>query len=327
MRAMALEATGGPLQPVDLPRPEPGPGEVLLQVEACGVCRTDLHLLDGELEPPRLPRVPGHQAVGRVAGLGPGVAAVRLGERLGVPWLGGVCGCCGFCAGGQENLCDGARFTGFHRDGGFAEYMVADARFCLPLPDSYSSLEAAPLLCAGLIGFRTLRLAGDPRRVGIYGFGAAAHLVAQLALHEGREVYAFTREGDHAAQSFARRLGASWAGSSAGPAPVPLDAALIFAPVGALVPAALRAVRKGGSVVCGGIHMSDIPAFPYDLLWGERVLRSVANLTRQDGRDFFAAAERVQLKVEAVPYPLAAANAALDDLRQGRLQGAAVLLP
>jgi propanol-preferring alcohol dehydrogenase len=327
MRAQVLRSSPGALGFEERPVPVPGPEEILLRVEACGVCRTDLHILDGELDQGCYPRVPGHQIVGRVEALGPGVTGVETGQRLGVPWLAGACGRCGYCAGGDENLCDDARFTGYHRDGGFAECALADARFCLPIPDGYSSVDAAPLLCAGLIGFRTLRLAGDPRRVGIYGFGAAAHLVAQVARHEGREVFAFTRPGDTDAQDFARRLGACWTGGSDESAPELLDAALIFAPVGALVPRALQAVRKGGSVVCGGIHMSAIPAFPYQLLWGEWVLRSVANLTRRDGREFFELAARVKLKVETTAYPLAEAGAALEDLRRGRLQGAAVLVP
>ena len=327
MRAMVLDAVTSPLRTVELPIPAPGPGEVLLRVEACGVCRTDLHILDGELQEARLPRVLGHQIVGRVAALGEDVAGLVVGQRLGVPWLGGACGHCIYCEGGSENLCDHPTFTGCHRDGGFAEYALAAAPFCFPIPAAYSAIEAAPLLCAGLIGFRTLRLAGDPRRVGIYGFGAAAHLVAQVAIHEGREVFAFTRSGDLASQAFARRLGVRWAGGSDEAATEPLDVALIFAPVGALVPLALRAVRKGGSVVCGGIHMSDLPAMPYELLWGERVLRSVANLTRQDGWDFFALAGKVKLQVETTPYALVDAGLALEDLRHGRLQGAAVLVP
>jgi len=324
---MVLPASGGPLRALDLPRPEPGPGEVLLRVEACGVCRTDLHLVDGELPDAVRPVVPGHQVVGRVEAFGDGADATLSGRRLGLPWLGGACGTCRFCAGGQENLCDAARFTGLHRDGGFAEFAVADGRYLLEIPEGYSSVEAAPLLCAGLIGYRTLRLAGDPGRVGIYGFGAAAHLVTQVARHEGREVFAFTRPDDREAQAFALGLGAAWAGGSDQTPPEPMDSALVFAPVGSLVPAALRAVRKGGTVVCGGIHMSDIPSFPYALLWGERVLRSVANLTRQDGRDFLAVAGRTRLRVEAVPYALEAAGAALEDLRHGRLRGAAVLVP
>lgn len=327
MRAQVFRGSPGPLVLEERPIPIPAAGELRLRVEACGVCRTDLHILDGDLKEAARPLVPGHQVVGIVEACGAGVEGVEPGQRIGVPWLGGTCGHCGDCVEGRENLCAEARFTGYHRDGGFAEWAVADARYGLPIPAGYAPVEAAPLLCAGLIGFRTLRQAGEPRRLGIYGFGAAGHLVAQVARHEGREVFAFTRRGDQAAQAFARSLGAVWAGPSDEAPPVPLDAALIFAPVGALVPAALRAVRRGGSVVCGGIHMSDIPAFPYELLWGERSLRSVANLTRQDGRDFFALAARMKLRVETTRYPLAEANAALEDLRHGRLQGAAVLVP
>jgi propanol-preferring alcohol dehydrogenase len=327
MRAQVLHSSPGRLALEDRPVPVPGRGEILIRVEACGVCRTDLHILDGELADPTLPLVPGHQIAGRVEALGPGAAGLDRGQAVGVPWLGGACGSCSYCVGGQENLCGQARFTGYHRDGGFADWLVAEVAFALPLPGGYSALEAAPLLCAGLIGHRTLRLAGDPRRVGIYGFGAAAHLVAQVAVFEGREVYAFTRPADQEAQAFAQRLGAVWAGGSDEPPPVELDAALIFAPAGFLVPLALRAVRKGGSVVCGGIHMSDIPAFPYELLWGERVLRSVANLTRADGREFFSAAAKAKLHVEARAYPLERASEALEDLRHGRFQGAAVLVP
>ena len=327
MKAQVLRASPGTLVLEERPVPVPGLGEMLLRVEACGVCRTDLHILDAELKEPCLPLVPGHQIVGKVEALGGGTTGFAIGDRVGVPWLGGACGCCLHCDGGRENLCDQPTFTGYSRDGGFAEYAVAAAPFCLPIPAAYSAIEAAPLLCAGLIGFRTLRLAGDPRRLGIYGFGAAAHLVAQVAVHEGREVLAFTRRGDVASQDFARNLGARWAGASDEPSPEPLDAALIFAPAGELVPLALKAVRKGGSVVCGGIHMSDIPSFPYELLWGERSLRSVANLTRQDGRDFFALAGRVKLRTETNSYSLENANLALDDLRHGRFQGAAVLVP
>jgi propanol-preferring alcohol dehydrogenase len=316
MRAMVLDAPGRPLRAVELPRPEPGPGEVLLRVHACGVCRTDLHIADGELRAPRLPLVLGHQIV-----------ATRddTGERVGVPWLAWTDGTCRFCRSGQENLCDRARFTGLDVDGGYAEWTVADERFCLPLPADTEDLAAAPLLCAGLIGYRTLRLAGDPRRLALYGFGAAAHLVCQIAVQEGREVLAVTRPGDDAAQELARSLGAVWAGGSDEQPPGELDAALIFAPAGELVPAALRAVRKGGVVVCGGIHMSDIPSMPYSLLWGERVLRSVANLTRRDGRELLAAVARTPVRATVTTYPLEQANAALDDLRSGRLTGAAVL--
>ena len=318
MRAAVFDAPGQPLRIAELPDPEPGPGQVLLRVRACGVCRTDLHIADGELTPSRLPLVPGHQIAGE---------RVDTGERVGVPWLGWTDGTCRFCVGGRENLCDAARFTGLDIDGGFAELCVADERFCLPLPDAFGALEVAPLLCAGLIGLRTLRLAGDPGRVGIYGFGSAAHIVCQIAAWEGREVYALTRPGDGAAQALARDVGAAWAGGTDDELPAELDAALIFAPAGELVPLALRAVRKGGSVVCGGIHMSDIPAFPYELLWGERTLRSVANLTRQDGRAMLEIAPRVPVRTHVTPYALNDANAALDDLRSGRLTGAAVIVP
>ena len=327
MTAMVLEQRGAPLVARKLPVPQPGAGEVLLKVEACGVCRTDLHVQDGELTGGKLPVVPGHEVVGRVAALGAGVTAFKSGERLGVPWLGWTCGECGYCRSGRENLCDQARFTGHDRDGGYAEYLVADQRFCLRLPDSYDDLHAAPLLCAGLIGYRTLRLAGDAQRLGLYGFGAAAHILAQIAVAQGRQVYAFTRAGDAAAQKFARALGARWAGSSDESPPEPLDAALIFAPVGALVPLALKAVVKGGVVVCAGIHMSDIPSFRYALLWGERVLRSVANLTREDGVEFMQALARWPVHTEVTPYPLTQANEALAALRAGRLSGAAVLVP
>jgi propanol-preferring alcohol dehydrogenase len=299
---------------------------VLLQVHACGICRTDLHVVDGELAGGQRPIVPGHQIVGTVAAAGSEVSPELVGTRLGVPWLAWTCGTCAYCTAGQENLCDRARFTGFDVDGGFADYTVADARYCLRLPEGLDDLHLAPLLCAGLIGFRALRLTGDARRVGMYGFGAAAHLLAQVARHQGREVYAFTRRGDAEAAQLALELGAKWAGSSDEPPPVPLDAALIFAPVGGLVPLALRAVRKGGVVVCAGIHMSDIPSFSYDLLWGERSLRSVANLTRADGEQYLALVPAVRPRVLATPYALIDANRALDDLRAGRVQGAAVLL-
>ncbi|HZD24712.1 MAG TPA: zinc-dependent alcohol dehydrogenase family protein [Alphaproteobacteria bacterium] len=324
---MVLHRTGEPLRVEVRERPEPGPGQVLIEVGACAVCRTDLHVVDGELPDPQLPIVPGHEIVGRVAALGTGVERFAVGERVGVPWLGWTCGECAYCRGGQENLCPNARFTGYQIDGGYAEYVVADARYCLAVPDAYSDAEAAPLLCAGLIGYRTLGMAGEARRLGIYGFGAAAHIVTQVARHQGREVYAFTRPGDAEAQAFARELGAAWAGGSDERPPAGLDAALIFAPVGALVPAALAAVRPGGSVVCGGIHMSEIPAFPYELLWGERVLRSVANLTRQDGEEFMALTPRVPVRTETVPFRLDQANEALRRLRGGELRGAAVLLP
>jgi alcohol dehydrogenase, propanol-preferring len=324
MRAMVLDAAGGPLRAADLDAPEPGPGELLLEVAACGVCRTDLHILDGELAEPKLPLVQGHQIVARVLEGGERHAA---GDRVGVPWLGWTCGECRFCRSGRENLCDRAVFTGYGRDGGFAQLAVADERFCFPIPEGYPDLQAAPLLCAGLIGFRTLRLAGDAERVGIYGFGAAAHIVTQVARHEGRYVYAFTRANDFAAQEFARELGALWAGSSEERPPEELDAAIAFAPVGALIPAALQAVRKGGVVVAGGIHMSDVPSFPYRILWGERVVRSVANLTRRDAEEFLALAPKVPVRTVTELFPLAEANQALERLRTGRLRGAAVLRP
>jgi propanol-preferring alcohol dehydrogenase len=327
MQAMVLDAPGRALRAATLPVPEPGPGQVLLRVEACAVCRTDLHIVDGELPHAKPHLVPGHEIVGTLTALGAGVTNLSTGARVGVPWLGWTCGVCGFCLSGRENLCPAARFTGYQLDGGYAEYAVADARYATPLPAGLDAREAAPLLCAGLIGYRSLRLAGDGRRLGLYGFGAAAHLVAQVARWEGREVHAFTRPGDAAAQAFARELGAAWAGDSDALPPEPLDAAIIFAPVGALVPAALAAVRPGGVVVCGGIHMSDIPSFPYALLWGERVLRSVANLTRADAREFLALAPRVPVRSTIETFPLAAANEALAALRDGRLRGAAVLVP
>jgi propanol-preferring alcohol dehydrogenase len=326
MRAMLLDAPGRPLRSAELPVPEPGPGEVLVRVLACGVCRTDLHLVDGELPEPKLPVVPGHEIVGEVAALGPGVDGLALGRRVGVPWLGQTCGACRFCRSERENLCDAPLFTGYTRNGGYAEFTVADARYCFPLPDG-DPVAQAPLLCAGLIGFRAYRMAGEGRRLGLYGFGAAAHILAQIAKADGREVYAFTRPGDTAAQAFARRLGAVWVGGSDERPPVPLDAAIVFAPVGSLVPTALRAVDKGGVVVLGGIHMSDIPAFPYRILWEERVVRSVANLTRADGLGLFAKLARTPVVTETVRFPLEAANEALADLRAGRLQGAAVLVP
>jgi propanol-preferring alcohol dehydrogenase len=324
---MRLHAPRRALELEEVASPAPGPGEILLKVSACGVCRTDLHIVDGELEGGRLPIVPGHEIVGTVAARGQGAERFAEGERVGVPWLGWTCGRCGHCLAGRENLCDAARFTGFHRDGGYAEYALADERFCFAVPASFGDAEAAPLLCAGLIGYRALAMAGDARRVGIYGFGAAAHIVAQVASFQGRELYAFTRPGDAAAQDFARRLGCRWAGDSTAPPPEPLDAALLFAPVGALVPLALAATRKGGSVVCAGIHMSDIPSFAYSLLWGERSLRSVANLTRRDGEEFLRLAPLARVRTEVRPYPLAEANSALADLREGALNGAAVLLP
>jgi propanol-preferring alcohol dehydrogenase len=327
MHAMLCRRPRAPLEWTEVPDPRPGPHELLIRVLACGVCRTDLHVVDGDLRDAKLPVIPGHEIVGTVIGKGADVDRFRVGDRVGVPWLGWTCGACAFCASGRENLCDAARFTGYQIDGGYAELTVADERYCFPISGDYPDAAAAPLLCAGLIGHRTLRMAGDPRRVGIYGFGAAAHIVAQVAASEGREVYAFTRPGDATAQAFARQMGAVWAGSSSDPPPVALDAALIFAPAGALVPAALAAVAKGGTVVCGGIHMTDIPGFPYAALWGERVLRSVANLTRADATAFLALAPRVPVKTQTVGYPLTAANEALADLRDGRLSGAAVLLP
>jgi propanol-preferring alcohol dehydrogenase len=327
MKAMVLRKPGEKLVLEERPTPAPGPGQVLVRVHACGVCRTDLHVVDGELTEPRLPVVPGHEVVGEVVTVGEGVERFASGQRVGIPWLGHTCGTCGFCTTGRENLCDRARFTGYQIDGGYADFAVADQRYCFALAGGLSDAEAAPLLCAGLIGYRSLRMAGDARRLGIYGFGAAAHIVVQVAKHESRDVFAFTRTGDHAAQDFARNLGAVWAGASDETPPEPLDAAIIFAPVGALVPAALRAVAKGGTVVCAGIHMSDIPSFPYDILWGERTVRSVANLTRRDGEEFLALAPTIPVRTEITRYPLAEANRALADLRDGRLQGAAVLIP
>jgi propanol-preferring alcohol dehydrogenase len=326
--SMTLQGAGRPLQQVwRRALPEPGPGQLRLSVAACGVCRTDLHLADGDLPLPPRPVVPGHEIVGRVTALGPGAGGFELGQRVGVPWLGWVCGSCEHCLAGRENLCEQARFTGWQIDGGYAEHAVADARFVFALPDRYSDEQAAPLLCAGLIGYRAYAKAGPADRLGLYGFGAAAHLIAQVALHQGREVFAFTRPGDRAAQDLARSLGVTWAGGSDQPAPAPLDAALLFAPVGALVPVALAAVRPAGTVVCAGIHMSEIPAFPYALLWRERQLLSVANLTRADALAFLALAGQVPLQVHTVAYPLADAQRALDDLRSGRFSGAAVLQP
>ena len=326
MRAMILDRPGLPLRLVELPLPQPGPGSVLIEIEACGVCRTDLHLQDGELPHPALPIIPGHEIVGRVLALGSGVAGFRIGQRVGVPWLGWTCGHCRFCAEGRENLCDQARFTGYQIQGGYAEYTTADARYCFSLPDAGDAAALAPLLCAGLIGYRALAMAGDARRLGIYGFGAAAHIVAQVARFQAREFYAFTRSGDDASQEFARGLGASWAGSADQTPPTALDAALIFAPAGQLVPAALRHLAKGGCVVCAGIHMSDIPSFPYSILWGERAIRSVANLTRRDGEEFLSLAPRVPVRTTVQAFPLDAANEALRRLRRGELQGAAVLV-
>ncbi len=324
---MRLERPGAPLQEAVLPLPPVGAGQVQIRVEACGVCRTDLHLLDGELPDIPYPIVPGHEIVGRVEKVGAGDTVLRPGQRVGVPWLGWTCGRCEHCRSGRENLCDHARFTGYQIGGGYATHALADARYCFPLPETSDAAELAPLLCAGLIGYRALAMAADARRLGIYGFGAAAHLICQVAVWQGREVFAFTRAGDVASQAFARSLGACWAGDSDTAPPLPLDAALIFAPVGSLVPAALRAVRKGGSVICAGIHMSDIPSFPYSILWGERRIQSVANLTRRDGEEFLALAPRIPLRSEVTRFPLAEANEALARLRAGALQGAAVLLP
>jgi alcohol dehydrogenase, propanol-preferring len=327
MRAMVLDAARRPLRRVAMAVPAPGLGQVLINVHACAVCRTDLHVVDGELMQPKLPLVPGHEIVGTVAALGDSVDRFAIGDRVGVPWLGWTCGHCEFCRSGRENLCAQARFTGYQIDGGYSEFMVADQRFCFAMPVAYTDMEAAPLLCAGLIGYRSLRLTGDARRLGLYGFGAAAHIIAQVARWQGRAVYAFTSPGDTEAQAFARELGAVWAGGSDQPPPELLDAAIIFAPVGPLVPAALRAVERGGIVVCAGIHMSPIPSFPYDILWGERVVRSVANLTRADAEEFLALAPNVPVRTRPLPYRLEQANQALDDLRAGRLQGAAVLMP
>jgi len=325
MRAMVFDGVGTPLRLADLPRPEPGPEQVLVAVSACGVCRTDLHIVDGELAHPKLPLVPGHEVVGTVAEVGSSVVRLRAGQRVGVPWLGHTCRECRFCRTGRENLCAGARFTGYDIDGGYGAYLVADQRYAFALADGLSDAEAAPLLCAGLIGYRALRKAGDAAKVGLYGFGAAAHIVAQLARFEGREGFAFTRPGDSQAQTFARELGAVWAGDSDTPPPEPLDAAIVFAPVGALVPLALQAVAPGGRVVCAGIHMSDIPGFPYEYLWREREIVSVANLTRQDGEEFLTLALRVPVRTTVAPYALEDANTALNDLRAGRIHGAAVL--
>jgi len=324
---MVLKEVGRALEAVDGDEPEPGDAELLIEVSACGVCRTDLHVVDGELPGGKLPVVPGHEVIGRVVECGRSVDGFRPGQRVGVPWLGATCGHCWYCEHDMENLCDEPAFTGFDRDGGFATHIVADARYTFPIDADYDDAEAAPLMCAGLIGYRSWRMAGEGRNLGLYGFGAAAHILIQVALHRGQRVYAFTRPGDTQAQEFARRMGAEWAGGSDQPPPVELDAAILFAPVGDLVPAGLRAVRKGGIVVCGGIHMSDIPSFPYRILWEERRIRSVANLTRQDAVEFLALAPRAGVRTEVTTYPLAEANAALDDLRHGRLAGAAVLVP
>jgi propanol-preferring alcohol dehydrogenase len=327
MKAMLLDAPRAPLRLGEIPLPEPGRSQVRVKVAACGVCRTDLHVVDGDLTHPKLPIIPGHEIVGRVDKIGAGVTRFAPGDRVGIPWLGHTCGVCPYCRAGHENLCDRPGFTGYQIDGGYAEYAVADADYCFPIPDGLGDVEAAPLLCAGLIGYRTLRMAGPCRTVGIYGFGAAAHIVAQIARHEGMETYAFTRPGDTQAQAFARELGCVWAGASDERPPTELDAALVFAPVGALVPLALKAVMKGGVVVLGGIHMSEIPAMPYRLLWEERIVRSVANLTRQDAIDFLALAPRVPVVTHTTPMPLADANDALDRLRRGDLTGALVLVP
>jgi alcohol dehydrogenase, propanol-preferring len=327
MRAMVIKRPGERLKLEEREVPEPGPTQLLLRVLACGVCRTDLHVVDGELPQCHYPIVPGHEIVGQVARAGDRTFGFAVGQRVGVPWLAGACGRCRFCHSGEENLCDEARFTGCHVDGGYQEFVLADYRYCLNLPNSYGDADAAPLLCAGLIGHRAHRMAGGAERIGIYGFGAAAHIMAQVARHQGQEIYAFTRPGDRAAQEFARGFGAAWAGDSDRPAPELLDAAIIFAPVGPLVPAALRAVRKGGRVITAGIHMSEIPAFPYNILWGERMVRSVANLTRADGEDFMRIAEELPIITTVTPMPLEAANEALDRLRNGELQGAAVLIP
>ena len=327
MKAMRLESAGGPLVCRDVEKPSPGFGQVLVKVSACAVCRTDLHVLDGELPHPKLPLIPGHEIVGSIEGLGDGVAGLQIGQRVGIPWLGWTCGACQYCLSGRENLCDDARFTGYTLDGGYAEYTVADARYCFLLPGSADAVSTAPLLCAGLIGYRSLMKTGSAHRLGLYGFGAAAHIGIQVAIHQGREVYAFTRNGDGAAQQFARQLGAAWAGASDEPAPELLDAAIIFAPAGELVPLALRSLAKGGIVVCGGIHMSDIPSFPYASLWHERSICSVANLTRRDGDEFLPLASSIPVKVETQSFPLEAANEALAMLRAGHLTGAAVLVP
>ncbi len=327
MQAMVLRQVGAPLEWTELPDRPPGPGEIRVKITACGVCRTDLHVVDGDLSQPKLPIIPGHEIVGRIDALGEGVSGLTRGARVGIPWLGHTCGTCAYCTSGRENLCDAPAFTGYTRDGGFATAAIADARFAFPLGEKGEDVSLAPLLCAGLIGWRSLVIAGAGRTLGLYGFGAAAHIIAQVAVQQGRRVFAFTQTGDHATQAFARRLGATWAGGSDEPPPKPLDAAIIFAPVGSLVPAALRAVRKGGRVVCAGIHMSDIPSFPYGILWEERQLVSVANLTRQDGFDFLRLAADMDIVTETTPYPLQSANEALADLRAGRFDGAAVLVP
>jgi alcohol dehydrogenase, propanol-preferring len=323
---MVLDSPGEPLRYAEVPEPEPGPEQVLLRVHACAVCRTDLHVVDGELPDPRLPLIPGHQIVGAVEEVGELVDRFAVGDRVGVPWLGYTDGVCRYCLSGRENLCDNARFTGYQVDGGYAAYTAADHRFCFPLPEGYPDLQAAPLLCAGLIGYRSLRAAGDAERLGLYGFGDSAHIIVQVAVHQGREVFAFTRDGDEERQTFARELGAAWAGASSELPPEELDAAIIFAPVGALVPVALRAVAKGGAVVCAGIHMSDIPSFAYEILWGERSIRSVANLTRRDGEEFLALAPEVPVRTTVTSFSLEDANEGLSAMREGKLRGAAVLV-
>lgn len=328
MRAMIFEHDHKPLRlETDMPVPKPGAQEVLIKVHACGVCRTDLHVVDGELEHPVLPLVPGHEIVGTVREIGSGVTSLKVGDRIGVPWLGWTCGTCVYCKSGRENLCENARFTGYQINGGHAEFTVANERYCFPIPSEFTDVEAAPLLCASLIGYRALRMAGRAKRIGFYGFGAAAHIAIQVARHQDQQVYAFTKPGDDRGQDFARGLGAVWAGGSDELPPEALDAAVIFAPVGALVPAALRAIARGGTVVCAGIHMSDIPRFPYDILWEERVVRSVANLTRQDGEEFFAIAAQIPVRTTTTSFPLASANDALEQLRKGQFEGAAVLVP
>jgi propanol-preferring alcohol dehydrogenase len=326
MRAMVLEAQKQPLIEKDIPKPKPDKGQLLIKVSACGVCRTDLHVVDGDLTEPVLPLIPGHQIVGTITDASHSHGQLKKGAKVGVPWLGWSCGKCKFCISDRENLCENARFTGYQINGGFAEYCVADERFCFPIPGGYPDLQAAPLLCAGLIGYRSYRMTGNAQKIGFYGFGAAAHVIAQVAIYEGREIYGFTRPGDKSGMEFAKKLGAVWAGESGQLPPEKLDAAIIFAPVGDLVPAALKALDKGGVVVCAGIHMSDIPSFPYSILWEERVIRSVANLTRKDGEEFLALAPKVPVKTEVHPYPLADANQALDDLREGRFNGAAVIV-
>ncbi|KAA1189467.1 zinc-dependent alcohol dehydrogenase family protein [Pseudohalioglobus sediminis] len=327
MRAMVFHGVGQALALEDVPTPAAGPGQMQLRVTACGICRTDLHVVDGDLREPALPLIPGHQIVGEVISVGRGVEGFAIGQRVGVPWLGGSCGDCWYCHRDKENLCDAARYTGYQINGGFAEYTVADARYCFPIPEGYSDIQAAPLLCAGLIGYRSYRLVEHCETIGLYGFGAAAHILIQVARHRGQRVFAFTREGDVEAQQFAMQLGAEWAGNSGQDSPEPLEGAIIFAPAGELVPQALRAVRRGGRVVCAGIHMSDIPSFPYEILWGERELVSVANLTRRDGEEFLPLAASIPIETTVHRYPLEEANEALEDLRHGRFSGAAVLVP